>query len=95
MTQGEYMTIVKYCLEEDGKLAPPTVEFEAGDAIRFESDKPVYVLVNGSVAIQALRSFSLGEISAEIEDGVIFVRPPCWPIHTNKDGRLGSAGGGQ
>ena|SRR5580658_3387823 len=69
------MAIIK-CREEDGTLAPSTVEFEPGDTIQFESHAPVYVLAGSSVATQALRSFTLREISVQAGDGAVLVKVP-------------------
>jgi hypothetical protein len=69
------MAIIK-CREEDGTLAPSTIEFEPGDTIQFESHQPVYVLAGSAVATQALRSFNLNEISVQAKGGSVSVRIP-------------------
>jgi hypothetical protein len=69
------MAIIK-CREEDGTLVPSTIEFERGDTIQFESHQPVYVLAGSSSATQALRSFTLSEISVHAKDGSVLVRIP-------------------
>jgi hypothetical protein len=70
------MAIIKCRLAEDGTLAPSAVEFEPGDAIRFESDKPVHVLAGSSVAIQALGSFALNEVAVQKDGGSILINIP-------------------
>ena len=70
------MAIIKCRLAEDGTLTPSTVEFEPGDAIRFESDKPVHVLAGSSVATQALQSFTLSEIAVQADGGAVVINIP-------------------